>query len=269
MKKQRPFLKWAGGKYRCLEQVLPCLQKGTRLIEPFVGSSVIFLNSQYDQYVLADSNQDLIHLYQLVQQEGESFIDYCEQLFIPANNDHEQYYQYRILFNQCTDLRERSALFLYLNRHGYNGLCRYNSQGKYNVPFGRYKKPYFPRQELLHFHQKSQMATLIYADFQETFAQATPGDVIYCDPPYAPINQISNFSAYSHKKFGEKEQILLAHLAIETANRGIPVIISNHDTPFTREYYQHSKIKTFSVRRSINCNGQARHMIKELIAIFK
>jgi len=268
MIKKRPFLKWAGGKYRCLEYILPCFPKGKRLIEPFAGSGVIFLNAHYEQYTLADTNHDLIDLYQCIQKEGCSFIDYCEQLFTLKNNSNERYYQLRTHFNQCTESRQRAALFLYLNRHGYNGLCRYNLKGKYNVPFGRYKKPYFPRKEMLNFHLKSQIATVVCADFHESFINAEIGDVIYCDPPYVPLNQSSNFSAYTHQKFGEKEQITLAKLAIDTSKRGIPVVISNHDTPFTRFYYQSSEIKSFSVRRSISCNGKKRHFIQELLAIF-
>jgi DNA adenine methylase len=269
MIKKRPFLKWAGGKYRCLEHILPCLPKANRLIEPFAGSGVVFLNANYDNYTLADKNQDLIYLYQYVQKEGDSFINYCEKLFTPYNNCNKIYYQLRTHFNQCVEERERAALFLYLNRHGYNGLCRYNLKGQYNVPFGRYKKPYFPRQELINFHLKSQMATLVCTDFHNTFAHAQAGDVIYCDPPYAPIDQLSNFSSYTQIKFGEKEQIMLAELARDASKRGIPVIISNHDTPFTRLHYKTSRIKSFSVRRNISCNKSGRHLIKELIAVFQ
>lgn len=269
MKKQKPFLKWAGGKYRCLHHILPSLPKASRLIEPFTGSGVVFMNAVYQDYLLAEDNLDLVSLYKQIQQEGVGFIDFCESFFLTINNSAAQYYAFRDTFNHSQDPRQRAALFLYLNRHGYNGLCRYNLKGKYNVPFGRYKKPYFPRQELLFFHQKSQQADIIHADFRLTFSQAKPGDVIYCDPPYAPIAQTSNFSSYTQKKFGENEQIALATLAKDATHRGITVVVSNHDTPFTRHHYQQSDIHTFSVRRSISCNGLERAMIKELIAVFK
>lgn len=227
------------------------------------------MNTSYPQYFLADTNADLINLYQHLQTEGDDFILKCESFFSTENNDSERYYTYRTMFNQTKDTHLRAYLFLYLNRHGYNGLCRYNQQGQYNVPFGRYKKPYFPQKELRLFHKKSQQATLFkQADFHETFAQARPGDVIYCDPPYAPLDQISNFSAYSQKKFGKEQQIELTELALKTAKRGIPVIISNHDTVFTREQYQKADIYSFSVRRSISKNANERKMIQELIAVF-
>ncbi len=269
MSKQKPFLKWAGGKYRCLEHVLSSLPKATRLVEPFTGSGVVFMNTNYKSYLLADTNRDLIHLYQLLQQEKETLIQTCETFFSPENNQSEQYYAYRALFNRTTDQRLRACLFLYLNRHGYNGLCRYNRKGYYNVPFGRYNKPYFPKNELQRFCDKSQASTtFIQADFRETFSKAKLGDVIYCDPPYAPIQQTSNFSSYSHQKFGQEEQMELAELAVKTASMGIPVIISNHDTAFTRTQYQHGRIHSFAVRRSINQNPLERKMIQEIIAVF-
>lgn len=269
MQKIRPFLKWAGSKYRCLENILASFPRANRLIEPFTGSGAIFINTVYPNYLLAEINQDLISLYCYLQQEGESFINYCELLFSPENNCASQYYQLRQQFNLSTEPKHRAAIFFYLNRHGYNGLCRYNHSGIYNVPFGRYINPRFPRKEMLHFHQRSQQATFIRSDFRQTFNEAKPGDLIYCDPPYAPLQQNSNFSAYTSSVFSEKEQISLAKLAMDCANRGITVIISNHDTDFTRHHYRHSEILSFPVKRLISCQPQHRMMVQELLAIFR
>ena len=268
MEKQRPFLKWAGGKYRCLDTIISSLPEGKRLIEPFAGSGVVFLNANYPAYLIADGNQDLVHLYQYVKQEGQTFINDCERLFCSNTNQAEAYYTLRKEFNVCKDTRQRALLFLYLNRHGYNGLCRYNLSGGYNVPFGQYKKPYFPRDELYQFYLKSQQTDIIKDDFRATFLRAEAGDVIYCDPPYVPLSKTSNFSSYTSHKFGEKEQIILADLAREASHKGITVVISNHDTPFTREHYKGSAIISFPVKRNISCHPQARPDVRELIAIF-
>lgn len=269
MTKVRPFLKWAGNKYHCLETILNALPPGSRLIEPFSGSSVVFLNTDYPDNILAEDNADLIRLYQCIQKEGEAFIEYCRKWFIPQNNHADLYYQFRQKFNQLHQSRRRAALFLYLNRHGYNGLCRYNARGIYNVPFGRYVKPYFPYQEMLRFHQKSQQVTLLHADFRKTFELAKPNDVIYCDPPYVPLQQCSNFSAYTGKKFTETEQIALVNCAVDAVKRGVTVIISNHDTPWTREHYAAAEIQSFPVRRFINCKTNQRLPVQELVAIFR
>ena len=268
MRRTKSFLKWAGNKYRCLDTILKSFPAANRLIEPFTGSAAVFLNADYPQYLLAEYNPDLILLFGYLQREGDAFIDYSEQFFCPSNNCSTQYYHFREQFNHNHDAKQRAALFLYLNRHGYNGLCRYNQSGIYNVPFGRYAKPYFPRPEMLYFHQKSQQATLIHGDFRETFAKAQPGDLIYCDPPYAPLSQTSNFSAYTDRKFGEQEQIILAELAEDAANRGITVIISNHDTDFTRYHYRHSSITSFPVTRMISCHAETRLPVQELLAVF-
>jgi len=267
--KKKPFLKWAGNKFRCIERIISSLPPGNRLIEPFTGSGAIFINSNFSHYLLAEHNKDLISLFQRLQSEGEKFINYCEQFFSQENNSAVKYYQYRDEFNQCTVLRRRAALFLYLNRHGYNGLCRYNQKGYYNVPFGRYIKPYFPRQEMLLFHQKSQQALFIENDFRQTFSQARAGDIIYCDPPYVPLSASANFSAYVDKKFSEQDQIDLVSLAVDCAHKGISVIISNHDTEFTRYHYRDGDISSFPVARLISCNGAKRIPVQELVAVFR
>ena len=269
MERSKPFLKWAGGKYRCLDRVMQALPHATRLVEPFTGSGAVFLNAHYSDYLLGEANHDLINLYGYVKHKGARFIRACEHLFCDKNNSSDAYYAYRLEFNKTKQgTRRRAILFLYLNRHGYNGLCRYNLSGQYNVPFGRYIKPYFPHKEMLYFHKISQHATFVHADFKTTLLNTKSGDVVYCDPPYAPLSKTSYFTTYTNKAFGESEQIALASQAQATAKRGIPVIISNHDTPFTRELYQQAHMTSFPVKRSISCKGNQRMAVRELIAVF-
>lgn len=270
--KSRSFLKWAGGKYRLTEQISQLLPKRKScLIEPFVGAGSVFLNSHFDQYILADINPDLINLFNIVKQDVEQYIADCRPLFFHAEaNTAGYYYWQRDVFNQSQDPYQRAILFLYLNRFGFNGLCRYNSQHKFNVPFGAYKTHYFPERELRFFAQKAQRAVFICKDFRETFQLADKDCVIYCDPPYAPLRQISNFTDYSANAFNLEHQRELALLAKQTVSQHkIPVIISNHDTLFTREIYQGAKIKKVKVQRSISHSGQQRIKVNELIAVFK
>ena len=269
MIKVRPFLKWAGNKYHCIEHLLGVFPKASRFIEPFAGSAAVFMNADFPEYVLAESNLDLISLYRHLQQEGETFIGYCKEWFVTQHNTRDSYYLWREKFNQERDQRIRAAVFLYLNRHGYNGLCRYNMRGIYNVPFGRYQKPYFPHHEMRLFHEKSQRASFFFGDFRQTFLQARSGDVMYCDPPYAPLKQHSNFSAYTGIKFTETDQIALAQHAKEAAGRGITVVISNHDTAFTRQQYRDADITSFQVCRLINCKTHQRLPVRELLAVFR
>lgn len=270
----RPFLKWAGGKFRLIERIRGHLPPGKRLVEPFVGSGAVFLNLDYPSYLLADINPDLIGLYRLLQSEGDAFIERARRYFVDANNTPEQYYQLRERFNHGTDPEDKAALFIYLNRHGYNGLCRYNSQGGFNVPFGRYKRIYFPEAEMRVFHQRSQRAEFICADFSDVMKKARKGEVVYCDPPYSPLSETASFTAYASRKFGraaqfnQEQQEILARLSAKLAKRGIPVLLSNHDNEFTRSAYASAQLTRFPVRRFISCNGQRRENADELLALY-
>ncbi|MEM1243766.1 MAG: Dam family site-specific DNA-(adenine-N6)-methyltransferase [Pseudomonadota bacterium] len=264
----RPFLKWAGGKYELLRHIKKFLPKGKRLIEPFAGSACVFLNSNYSQYLIADNNVDLINLYKILQTEGRTFIKECKQLFSSRNNTSEAFYCLRDEFNKSNDPRRRSMLFVYFNRHGFNGLCRYNSKGKFNVPFGKYEKPMLPSERMLTFHKKSQAATFVHSDFATIMAQADQGDVIYCDPPYVPLSKTANFTNYSSDSFTYPEQIKLAELARKCAAKGIHVIISNHDNPQTRKLYHDANKISILVRRNISANGKNRQKVKEILAVF-
>lgn len=270
--KYRPFLKWAGGKFRLMDQINKLLpKKKQRLIEPFVGAGAVFLNTQFEHYILVDINADLINLFNTIKQDVNLYIDATKTLFFhPKANTEDYYYERRSEFNLSTNSFERSILFLYLNRFGFNGLCRYNSKHEFNVPFGRYKTHYFPEAELRYFAYKAQSAVFICADFHEAFQFADENSVIYCDPPYAPLNQDTNFTSYSGNEFSLAHQQLLATLAKHTATTyKIPVLISNHDTAFTREIYQGAKIKRLKVQRSISQVPHKRIKVNELIATFQ
>lgn len=264
----KPFLKWAGGKYKIIDRIIRALPKGTRLIEPFAGSAAVFLNTNYDTYLIADSNADLINLYKQLKKDGANFVAYSKELFVPANNKENVFYELREEFNTTQDLIRKAAIFIYLNRHCFNGLCRYNSKGLFNVPFGSYKNPPFPEMEMLNFAQKSKKAQFIMGDFVQTMENAKVGDVIYCDPPYVPLTETSNFTSYTSGGFGQQEQNKLAELAKKLSAKGIPVIISNHDTDFTRNSYSCAQIDFFDVRRFISSKVTQRNKASELLAVF-
>lgn len=268
MEKHRPFLKWAGNKYQILEHIMILLPSGRRLIEPFVGTGAVFLNADYESYLLVDSNEDLINLYQTLQHEGESFIDYCRPYFTTGTNVENRYYELRQEFNTTPDSRLKAALFIYLNRHAYNGLCRYNSKGGFNTPFGRYAKPRFPEQEMRRFVNRARRATFKVSDFRETMRSAQRGDVLYCDPPYVPLSATSNFTSYSSGGFDRDDQVALSELAKELSARGVPVLISNHATEFTLNAYQSARVEQLDVQRFISCDGDNRGTAREVLALF-
>ncbi|UJF19220.1 adenine-specific DNA-methyltransferase [Vibrio sp. SS-MA-C1-2] len=269
MKKHRAFLKWAGGKYSLVEDISHHLPAAKKLVEPFVGAGSVFLNTDYDHYLLADINPDLINLYNIVKQQPEQYISDAKKLFTPEYNQKEVYLALREEFNATNNPYRRSILFLYFNRHGFNGLCRYNKKGGFNVPFGSYKKPYFPEKEILYFAEKAKKATFVCEGYAETFRRARKGAVVYCDPPYAPLSNTANFTSYTGNGFSLDDQAALADIAEKAATvRGIPVLISNHDTTLTRRLYHGADLSVVKVKRTISRNGGSRNKVNELLALF-
>jgi len=270
MKKQRAFLKWAGGKYGLVEDIQRHLPPARKLVEPFVGAGSVFLNTDYDHYLLADINPDLINLYNLLKERPEEYISEAKRWFVAENNRKEAYLDIRAEFNKTDNVMYRSLAFLYMNRFGFNGLCRYNKKGGFNVPFGSYKKPYFPEAELEFFAEKAKKATFVCEGYHETFSRARKGCVVYCDPPYAPLSNTANFTSYAGNGFTLDDQAALADIAERAATeRGIPVLISNHDTTLTRRLYHGAELNVVKVKRTISRNGSGRNKVDELLALFR
>lgn len=272
MKRLKPIFKWPGGKFRLLDAILPMLPPGRRLVEPFVGSGAVFLNADYPAYLLADINPDLIGFYQALAERGDGLIEECRRLFSPDGNQSDTYYQRRDSFNALAAGAKRAALFLYLNRHGYNGLIRYNARGEFNVPFGRYLKPYFPEAEMLAFLDKTRRRKVEFlaADFRDAFKRVRKGDVVYCDPPYIPLSATANFTSYSASAFGPDEQKELAKRLEAVAAKGATAVVSNHDSAEARALYAGAaRTRQVEVRRFISCNGDKRDAVRELLAVYQ
>lgn len=171
------ILKWAGNKTAIMSELKKHLPAGPRLVEPFAGSCAVMMETDYPSYLVADINPDLINLYKKVAADCESFISRARVLFEIANRE-VAYYNIRQEFNYSTEITDfmKAVYFLYLNRHGYRGLCRYNKSGHFNIPYGNYKNPYFPEKEIRAFAEKAQRATFICASFDETLAMLKAGE---------------------------------------------------------------------------------------------
>ncbi|WP_338431085.1 Dam family site-specific DNA-(adenine-N6)-methyltransferase [Synechococcus elongatus] len=247
----KPPLKWAGGK-RWLVPKLQGLVQGLdydRLVEPFCGGLAVTLSLKPRRALLNDINPHLINFYQQVKAGLE--------VTIPLENDPDLYYQYRQAFNQ-TDLPSAlsAQYFYYLNRTGFNGLCRFNSKGEFNVPFGRYKAIHY-RHDFLDYFQLFQDYQFCLGDFDQL--TVTAQDLIYADPPYDV-----EFRQYAKEGFTWDDQVRLAHW-LAAANG--PVIASNQATPRILELYQSLgfQVVTCLAPRRISCNGD-RQPALEMIA---
>lgn len=267
----KPFLKWAGNKYKILNYILPLIGSPKQFIEPFFGSMAVALNVSSDFYVLNDFNGDLVNLHRFVLYD-KNFIEDCQEIFKETNNS-DAYYSIRDNYNNTSDEREKAIFFLYLNRHCFNGLVRYNSKGKFNVPFGKYKSPYFPKKELInykkYFSNKSSVRVTCY-DFldERLYFNINSDTVVYFDPPYLPLSSTSSFNNYTGNSFSYENHKSLRDLAIELNKNGAKVIISNHDIPETRELYSNASIISLNVNRTIAANKSSRKSVKEILAVW-
>lgn len=266
---QRPFLKWAGGKYSLLPELDRLIPAGKRLVEPFVGGGSVFLNSEkHESFLLADINADLINLYQMLEVDHIRVCSLAKILFERANSE-VAYKELRDEFNnQRMGAPERAAAFLFLNRHCFNGLIRYNRDGFFNVGWGKYEAPYFPEIEIKAFKQKSHKCVFLNAGYRRTLALAGEGDVVYCDPPYEPLPGTSGFTNYAAGGFSWADQISLAESCVAAHQRGAKVLISNSTAPRVIELYEQHGFTLHHVdaRRAISSKGSTRETAKDIVA---
>jgi len=251
----RPTLKWAGGKRWLVPHLLPLWQeyRQRRLVEPFCGGLAVALGLKPRWAVLNDINPHLISFYRWLQRGL--------QLEIPLKNSAECYYQHRERFNELiaggqAQSREAAQLFYYLNRTGYNGLCRFNRKGFFNVPFGRHKNiPY--QRDLRRYRLLLAGWEFSCRDFTQLALK--PDDFIYADPPYdVPFRQ------YAAQDFSWQDQVRLAEWL--AAHPG-PVVASNQATARIIELYQDLgfELRHLAGPRRVSCKGD-RTPAREILA---
>lgn len=258
------ILKWAGNKTAIMSELKKHLPDGPRLVEPFAGSCAVMMATDYPYYLVADINPDLINLYQVIKEDVNSFIHLVERIFSKFTTE-EDYYKCRQFFNTVPlEPIEKAAYFLFLNRHCYRGLRRYNQRGLFNVPYGNYKKPYLPVDEIRAFAEKAVRATFICASYDETLAMLQAGDVVYCDPPYD-----GTFSGYHTAGFSDDDQYDLASILVRRSSEGHPIIVSNSDTRLIRSFYRKFTLHRISTKRSIGVAAGDGKKADELIAVLK
>lgn len=266
---ERSIFKWAGGKFGVLEQIFRYLPEGKRLIEPFVGGGAVFMNAGYQENLLNDVNADLINFYKTLQREAHSLITLAHRFFQDYNTQ-EGFLAVRNAFNkQVYDDLHRAAAFLFLNRHCFNGLTRYNQAGEFNVGYGKYKTPYFPLQEMEAFLGAEGRSEFVCGDFAAVIEAAGEGDVIFCDPPYEPLPNTEGFTNYSGHDFKFEEQKRLVSLLTDAHRRGAKVLITNSGAPNIRELYHDSgfRVEHLFARRSVSCKGDTRGVAHDVLGI--
>ncbi len=264
---QRSVLKWAGGKGQLLPDILTRLpDEIATYYEPFVGGGAVFFalakERRFERAVLADANPDLVEVYRTVKEDVEGLIRALRKL--AQTHSEEQYYEVRS--QKPRSRTARAARIVYLNKTGYNGLYRVNRSGEFNVPYGRYAKPNICDEPNLRAAALAlAQATIEVADFETICRRAKPGDAVYLDPPYVPLSKTANFTAYDRHPFGIDEHRRLAKVFGELAQRGVYALLSNSDTPETRELYARFVIDYIDVKRPINSRADSRGPVSEIL----
>lgn len=259
----KPFLKWAGGKSRLvptLRRLAP--QEFNRYIEPFLGGGAFFFALQPNTALLNDLNEELIESYQCIK--ADPFAVYKQLQTMDVGETF--FYEWRSKKPSELSLLERTARFIYLNKTCFNGLYRVNRKGEFNSPFGGYTSVALADlQNLQACSQLLRKVELSCSDYKDVLAGAGAGDFIYLDPPYVPVGKFSDFKRYTAQPFANKEQRELAELFRELDKRGCFLLLSNSKHADVESLYEGFRQKTVSMPRFVNCKGDKRGVVDELI----
>ena len=273
MLKAKPFVKWAGGKRQIIDKLLKHVPiEYNTYYEPFVGGGALLFELSPKNAVINDSNKELINVYKMISTDNG-----YEEIVKLLNNYEKKhsekfFYQIRNIdkdkkkFEKLTDA-ERAARTIYLNKACFNGLYRVNSKGEFNVPFNKKTKinTYDSQNMILAYvYFQANNIKMLSVDFEEAVKDAKKGDFIYFDPPYDSENK-DTFNSYTEDGFGKDEQIRLAKVYKELADRGCYVMLSNHNTTLINELYKDYNINVITAKRNINSKGEKRGAVEEVI----
>jgi DNA adenine methylase len=259
----KPFLKWAGGKTQLLHELISRMPASYNVyFEPFIGGGALYFAVSPEEAVIADINEDLVNVYNVVRDNPEELLEALSSYV----NDKDFYYEVRAQDQDKLSPIDRAARLIYLNRTCFNGLYRVNKSGQFNVPFANYKNPNIVQSERIMTASNTLHRTKVFnASFEKVLVGAKEGDFIYLDPPYYPKDVYSDFKRYNKEQFHENDHQRLAALYNELSDRGCYVMLSNSDTPFTRDLYKKWCVDTVYAKRMINSDSSKRGEVTEII----
>lgn len=271
----KPLLKWAGGKRHIaskIEKYFPSNWREGVYFEPFFGGGAIFFHLEPKESIISDLNPRLIGFYKILKKQSDELLVEIKRISTKFNKVEESqkknfYLDVREKYNNSENNSLESASLLYiLNKLCFNGLYRENSKGLFNVPFG--DKKVFPEIPIESFKKNSRLlknTKIINSDFEKAIAEAKNGDIIYFDPPYVPVNQTSNFTAYQASGFPLDAQERLAKKMVELAKSNVRAICSNSDTEITREIFKGLNQFQISAPRMVSAKSSGRGTVTELV----
>lgn len=260
-----PFIKWAGGKRQLLAQIRERMPDSfNNYYEPFVGGGAVIFDLLPTSGVINDINKALINTYKQICNEPDNFLQSLKELDEAMWEDgKEYYYSLREHYNDKL-MREEfdielAALFVFINKHCFNGLYRVNGKGLFNVPYNNSRSTSCNEDSIRAISAYLKNVTILEGDFQAACQNAKKGDFVFIDSPYAPLNP-SSFESYTKEGFDIESHKRLADLYDELTSRGCYCMLTNHNTELINELYGNKgyKMDVVSVKRMINSDATNR-----------
>ena len=260
-----PFVKWAGGKRQLIPQIRDRMpEKYNDYYEPFVGGGAVIFDLLPVNALINDINKALINTYRTICNEPDAFLKEVNRLDNDMWEDGKKYY-YSIREHYNDKLMrseydvELAALFVFINKHCFNGLYRVNGKGLFNVPYNNSRRVSIDEDVIMVTSEYLRGVTIIDGDFEQACKNAKKGDFVFIDSPYAPLNPTS-FESYTKEGFDIESHKRLAKLYDELTARGCYCMLTNHNTELINELYGNKdyKIDVVSVKRMINSDASNR-----------
>ena len=260
-----PFLKWAGGKRQLLAQIRERMPREyNRYYEPFIGGGAVVFDLLPENALINDINEALINAYVQIRENVDSFLDNINRIDSAIGEDGKAYYySMRNLYNMKLEKMqydiELAALFVFLNKHCFNGLYRVNSKGLFNVPYNNSKRVSYDEESIRMTSDYLKRVTITTGDFEDACRNAGRGDFVFLDSPYAPLNPTS-FESYTKEGFTLESHERLARLYDELTERGCYCMLTNHNTELIEQLYGNKgyTISVVNVKRMINSDANNR-----------
>ena len=260
-----PFVKWAGGKRQLLPEIKERMpEKYNSYFEPFVGGGAVIFELLPTNALINDINKALINAYRQICNAPEAFLAAVKQLDEAMWEDGKKYYyslreHYNDKLMKAEYDVELAALFVFINKHCFNGLYRVNGKGLFNVPYNNSRRTSVDESIIMEVSRYLQGITIMDGDFEEACEGAGQGDFVFIDSPYAPLNPTS-FESYTKEGFDIESHRRLSNLFDKLTNRGCYCMLTNHNTELINELYSGKGYRrdVVSVKRMINSDASKR-----------
>ena len=273
MSKAKPFLKWAGGKSRVALKISSFFPESfDNYYEPFLGSGAIYFTISPQRGRLNDLNKYLIGTYRIIKENPDGLIKVLQKIdkeyhSLPdLDQKSNYYYESRIEYNSIKSMTiKKAALFIFLNKAGFNGMYRENSRGEYNIPFGKHNKCLIcDERNIREVSLNIKDIEFSFGDYKLALDEASKGDLVYLDPPYIPISKTANFTQYQKEGFSYEDHKKIRDLAIKLHEKGCYVVISNSSCKESEDLYNSPifNIDRIEVTRRIH---SSRKVVPEIV----